>query len=79
MDDVLLIVLSQTGTCVARFIRLFTRKPYNHASVSLDLSLEEIYSFCRTYRHLPLPATLKATPLHETACTFRIHHRSAKA
>lgn len=57
MDDILLIVLSQTGTYVSRFIRLFTRKLYNHASVALNLSLEEIYSFCRTYRHLPLSAT----------------------
>lgn len=57
MQEYVFVLLSQTGTRVARFIRMFTKKPYSHASVALDLSLEEIYSFCRTYRHLPLPAT----------------------
>ncbi len=51
------ILLSRTGTSVARCIRLFTRMPYSHASIALDLSLEEVYSFCRTYRRFPLPAT----------------------
>ena len=57
MQDYMFILLSQTGTKVSKFIRLFTKKPYNHASVALDLSLEEIYSFCRTSPHRPLPAT----------------------
>lgn len=57
MQEYVYVLLSQTGTRVARCIRMFTKKPYSHASIALDLSLEEIYSFCRTYRHLPLPAT----------------------
>lgn len=57
LQDYLFVLLSQTGTRVARFIRFFTKKPYNHASVATDLSLDEMYSFCRTYVHFPLPAT----------------------
>ena len=56
-QDYIYILLSRTGTNVARCIRLFTHMPYSHASIMLDLSLEEIYSFCRTYRRFPLPAT----------------------
>ncbi len=57
MQEYIFILLSQTGTKVSKFIQLFTKKPYNHASVALDFSLEEIYSFCRTSPHRPLPAT----------------------
>lgn len=57
MQEYLFVILSQTGTNVARIIKMFTKKPYNHASVAVDLTLEEVYSFCRTYRRFPLPAT----------------------
>lgn len=57
MQEYLYILLSQTGTKVSRCIKLFTRKPYNHASVAVDLSLEELYSFCRNDCRHPLPAT----------------------
>lgn len=57
MQEYLFVILSQTGTNVARFIKIFTKRPYNHASVAVDLTLEEVYSFCRTYRRFPLPAT----------------------
>lgn len=57
MQEYLFVLLSQTGTNVSKFIKLFTKKPYNHASIALDITLEEVYSFCRTYRRFPLPAT----------------------
>lgn len=57
MSTYLFIILSQTGTRVAQMIKKVTRKPYNHASIAVDLTLEEMYSFCRTYRYLLLPAT----------------------
>lgn len=34
-----------------------TKKPYNHVSLAGDLSLSAMYSFCRTYSPVPLPAT----------------------
>ena len=56
MQDHIFVLLMQTGTSVAKVLHFFTRKPYNHASVALDLTLEEMYSFCRNHSHFPLPA-----------------------
>lgn len=41
------IVLSRTHTIPARLIRLFTRAPYSHTSLALDVELKEMYSFAR--------------------------------
>ncbi len=49
--------MAQTGTRPARFFRFITKKPFNHVSLSGDVTLSEMYSFCRTYRRFPLPAT----------------------
>lgn len=50
------VVLSQTGTRISKAIKFFTRKPYNHVSVSSDNELMEMFSFCRLHLHRPLPA-----------------------
>ena len=50
------VALTCTGTGIAKAIRVVTRKPYSHASLSLDASLAELYSFSRNYRPIPLPA-----------------------
>lgn len=55
MDNAIYLVLTQSGTRVSQAIRLFTRKPFNHASIAGDESLREMYSFCRRYNR-PLPA-----------------------
>lgn len=57
MEEYIYLVIAQTGTRPARFFRFFTKKPYNHVSLSGDVTLSEMYSFCRTYRRFPLPAT----------------------
>ncbi len=57
MEEYIYLIMSQTGTQPARFFRFFTRKPYNHVSLSGDITLSEMYSFCRTYTPFPLPAT----------------------
>ena len=41
------IVLSQTGTVLSRILKLYTRAPYNHASIALREDLEVMYSFGR--------------------------------
>lgn len=51
------IIVAQTGTKPAKLFRFFTKKPYNHVSLASSPDLSEMYSFCRTYRYLPLPAT----------------------
>lgn len=51
------IIVAQTGTRPAKFFRFFTKKPFNHVSLSGRVDLSEMYSFCRTYSPFPLPAT----------------------
>lgn len=41
------IILSDTGTIFTKMIRLFTRYPFNHASISFTKNLETTYSFGR--------------------------------
>lgn len=55
--DYIYIIVAQTGTRPARFFRFFTKKPYNHVSLSGSVDLSDMYSFCRTYRPFMFPAT----------------------
>lgn len=41
------ILLTDTGSYFTRLIKLFTKKPYNHASIAFDSELSEVYSFGR--------------------------------
>lgn len=41
------ILLTDTGTLFTRMIKLYTNKPYNHASISFDKDLFKVYSFGR--------------------------------
>ncbi len=56
-ENYVYILVSQTGTTIAKILKLFTRKPYNHVSVACEESLDEMYSFCRNRPERPLPAT----------------------
>ena len=47
MGDYIYIIVAQTGTRPARLFKHVTKKPYNHVSLSGDLELSEMYSFCR--------------------------------
>ena len=51
----LYIVISQTGTMFSKIVRLFTRDPYNHSSISLNEDLTDMYSFGRKYARFPFP------------------------
>lgn len=48
------IVLSQTGTALSRVLKFITGAEYNHASISLDNKLHELYSFGRLYPMNPV-------------------------
>ncbi len=52
------IMLSQTHTRFAGLIRKFGRTKYNHASISLDAELTEIYGFARPQHNAVLLARL---------------------
>jgi hypothetical protein len=41
------LLLTDTGTAFTRLIKSYTKKPYNHASISFDVDLNEVYSFGR--------------------------------
>jgi hypothetical protein len=41
------IMLTDTGTLFTKSIKKYTRAPYNHASISFDPDLQELYSFGR--------------------------------
>lgn len=51
------VVVTCTGTGVARAIRFVTKQPYSHAAVALDPALSRLYSFSRVYKRTPLPAS----------------------
>jgi hypothetical protein len=50
------ILLTDTGTWFSRMIKLYTRAPYNHASIALDEGLNELYSFGRKVYTNPFSA-----------------------
>ncbi len=41
------ILLTDTGSFLTKLIKLYTKKPYNHASIAFDDNLSEVYSFGR--------------------------------
>jgi len=41
------ILLTDTGTIFTKLIKLYTKKAYNHASISFDAELTQVYSFGR--------------------------------
>lgn len=47
------IVLTKTNTVFARLIRFYTKNEYSHASLSLDINLDNMYSFSRKYPRNP--------------------------
>lgn len=47
------ILLTDTGTVFTKLIKLYTKKPYNHASISFDSELSEVYSFGRKTANNP--------------------------
>ena len=47
------IVLTYTGTIMAKIVKFYTRKEFSHVSLSLDEDLEEMYSFGRLNPYNP--------------------------
>lgn len=54
MDRKLYILHTDTGSLLTKLIKLYTKKPYNHVSISLDQQLIEVYSFGRKRPRNPL-------------------------
>ena len=47
MKKSIYVILSQTGTMFSRVLKFFTHAEYNHASISLTPTLEQMFSFGR--------------------------------
>lgn len=54
MEKYIYVVISRTPTSMGKIIRRFLKGKYNHASISLDEGLSQIYSFCRLSISNPL-------------------------
>ncbi|NGP45071.1 hypothetical protein G4V62_08905 [Bacillaceae bacterium SIJ1] len=48
------IILTETGSWINKFIKFYTGAPYNHVSISMDLHLNEMYSFGRKHLYVPV-------------------------
>lgn len=48
------LLLTDTGTLFTRLIKVYTKKPYNHASIAFDEELSTVYSFGRKNPRNPL-------------------------
>lgn len=59
------IMISQTGTNCSKIFQLFTRTPYNHASIALDENLNSLYSFARQNLYIPLIAGFVKEDINE--------------
>lgn len=54
MRNYVYVVISRTPTSTGKVIRKFLKGKYNHASISLDEKLSQMYSFCRLSVSNPL-------------------------
>ncbi|MBQ8044069.1 MAG: hypothetical protein IJ272_08000 [Clostridia bacterium] len=68
------IILTQSGTLFSKTIRFFTGKPYNHASIGLNESLDEFYSFGRKIPTNPFIAGFVTE--HKDTGVFEIFKKS---
>lgn len=53
-DCSIFILLTNTGTLFTKMIKSYTKAPYNHASISFNRELSELYSFGRKQPSNPL-------------------------
>ncbi|MGK0467675.1 hypothetical protein [Clostridium sp.] len=54
MEKYIYVVISRTPSSMGKMIRSLLKEKYNHASISLDESLSQMYSFCRLTVSNPL-------------------------
>ncbi|MGH4140778.1 hypothetical protein [Clostridium sp.] len=54
MEKYVYVIISRTPTSMGKIIRKFLKGKYNHASISLDENLSQMYSFCRLAVSNPL-------------------------
>ena len=66
------VAVTQTGTILSRIVKWVTRDKYNHVSISLSETLEELYSFGRKHPYNPFWAGfVKESPTGGTFGRFK--------
>ncbi len=70
MEKYIYVVVSRTPTSTGKMIRKFLKGKYNHASISLDENLSQMYSFCRLSISNPLVGGI----VRESVFTLTIGH-----
>ena len=68
MEKYIYVVISRTPTSTGKIIRKILKEKYNHASISLDKNLSQMYSFCRLSISNPLVGGI----VRESAFTLTI-------
>ena len=68
MENYIYVVISRTPTSMGKIVRKFLKEEYNHASISLDKNLSQMYSFCRFSVSNPLVGGI----VRESAFTLNI-------
>jgi len=71
MTKTIYIMISRSTTIASRFIYWLTKKEFTHSSLSILDDLDEMYSFCRIYPRLALPAGLAKESLYRGF--YKIH------
>ncbi len=64
MERRVYLILTDTGTLFTRMIKLYTKKPYNHASLSFDPRFLELYSFGRKKPRNPFSGGFVKESIH---------------
>ncbi|WP_071395669.1 hypothetical protein [Bacillus tuaregi] len=64
MERKVYVVLTDTGTLLTRMIKCYTKKPYNHASLSFDPHFSELYSFGRKRPRNPFTGGFVKESIH---------------
>ncbi len=53
-NHVVYILLTHSGSLLSKCINIYTKEPYTHVSIALDISLNELYSFGRINPYNPI-------------------------
>lgn len=64
MERKVYLVFTDTGTFFTRMIKCYTKKPYNHASLSFDPRFSELYSFGRKRPRNPFSGGFVKESIH---------------
>ncbi|WP_191090618.1 hypothetical protein [Niallia endozanthoxylica] len=65
MERKVYLVLTDTGTFFTRMIKFYTKQPFNHASLSFDPHLSELYSFGRKRPRNPFSGGFVRESIHK--------------